>query len=260
MAIVTLTTDLGTKDFYVASIKGKLLSLHSQAQVIDISHHIPAFDIQLAAFSVRNSYKDFPKGSIHIIGVNPAKTPLHKHVVVSYNDHFFIGSDNGFFSLLIDETAKAKIVEIKGDPSSKSQTFPVKDIFVEVAAFLLKDGEMGKIGPPVTQVFERNTLAPVLDADTIRGVARYIDYMGNITTNITGEMFRNVGKGRSFEITFRRLDYTIKQLSLDYESVPEGERLALFNHADHLEIAINRGNASKLFGIKIYDTIRIDFI
>ena len=259
MAIVTLTTDLGIKDFYVASIKGKLLSLFPNANIIDISHQIPAFDIQVAAFSLRNCYKDFPQGTIHIVGVNPAKTAAHKHVVIQYKGHTFIGADNGIFSLLIDEPLEAKVVEILVDQVARTQTFPVKDIFVEVAAYLLKGGNPEKIGPPVKVLLERSTMAPVLDADSIRGMALYVDSIGNITTNITSEMFKKVGQGRPFEITFRRLDYTIKQLSPDYENVPEGERLALFNHADHVEIAINRGNASKLFGIKLYDTIRVDF-
>lgn len=259
MSIVTLTTDLGVKDFYVASIKGKLLNLCPEVKIIDITHQVPPFDIQIAAFSLKNSYKDFPKGSIHIIGVNPALTALHTHVLILHKGHYFIGADNGIFSLLFDEVPE-EIYELNKRDASENQTFPVKDVFVPAAAQVLNGKAPATVGSKKTGILEKNTLAPVLESDSIRGIALYIDSMGNITTNISKEMLLHVGKGRDFEIGFRRLDYTIRNLSADYESVPEGEKLAIINNSGHLEVAINRGNASKLFGIKAYDTIRVDFI
>lgn len=258
MAVITLTTDLGTKDFYAAALKGILLKLCPSATIIDVTHHITPFDIQEAAFALGNCYKEFPEGSIHLIGVNPIKTSEHSHVVVVRDGHYFIGADNGIFSLLFQEE-DFEIFTIKDLDNAMSSTFPLKGVFAPVAAHI---GNGGLIEEVCTgkQNFKRvNALAPVIETDSIMGLVIYIDSLGNITSNITKGLFDYVGKGRDFEISFRRAGYSITKLSANYNAVPEGEKLALFNNFNYLEIAINSDNASKLFGMKKLDTVRIDF-
>lgn len=258
MAIVTLTTDLGTKDFYSASIKGRIYSLCPQVTLVDITHEIPPFDIQAAAFSLRNAYPDFPEGSIHIIGVNPIENEQQKHVIVFHEGHYFIGSDNGIFSMLFNETPQ-QVWRIKLTQEIPQKTFLTKDVFATVAAHIANGMELGDITSGSHFLQEKNALVPVVESDAIRGMAVYIDAMGNITTNITKQLFKEIGLGRDFEIAYRRADYSIKKISSNYDQVPEGEKVALFNSFESLEIAINKGNASKLFGMRLYDIIRIDF-
>lgn len=259
MAIVTLTTDLGTKDFYAASIKGRIYSLCPNATIVDVTHEIPPFDIQVAAFSLKNLYPDFPKGSIHLIGVNPVENNIQKHVVVFHDGHYFIGADNGIFSLLFDEAPQQTLLlSIKDQTAQK--TFPAKDVFATAAAHIANGGELAEITSGSHVIQEKSGLAPILETNSIRGVCIYIDAMGNITTNITKKLFQYVGKGRNFEIAYRRADYSISKIHDNYDQVPEGEKVALFNNFNYLEIAINRGSASKLFGMNQYDTIRIDFV
>lgn len=255
MAVITLTTDLGLKDYYVASVKGAILSELPSAQIIDITHEIPSFDLLKASLVIKNCYQNFPKGSIHIIGVNDEH---ETHLVVYANDHYFIGADNGMFSLIFD-TQPEKIVEIKTNNVRNRLTFPTKDIFVKVACYLAKGGKIEGIGNSKQGISERTLFRAVSEGSAIKGMAIYIDHYGNIITNITKKLFDDFGKNRRFTILLRRAEYEISQISESYSSVPEGERMALFSSTGYIEIAMNRGNASQLFGIKQGDTIRVEF-
>jgi hypothetical protein len=258
MSIITLTTDLGLKDYYVAGLKGAILSQIPDVSIVDISHEIPAFNIGVAAFCLKNCYQDFPVGTIHIIGVRPEADEYTKHLVIKYKGHYFIGADNGMFSLLFDESPQ-EIFDINIVSDEDKRTFPTKNIFVSVACHIGRGGTLELIGNKTNSITERTNFQPVIEEDVIRGMAMYIDSYGNITTNITRTLFTMVGNNRAFSIVFRRSDYNIHELKFNYNEVPEGEKLALFSTNNHLEISINRGNASKLFGIKLSDIIRIEF-
>jgi len=258
MAIVTLTTDLGTKDFYAASLKGKIYSLCPNVTIVDITHEIPPFDTGIAAFSLKNTYHDFPEGSIHIIGVDPVEKEDQKHVVVFHDGHYFISADNGVFSFLFDKTPQ-QVLKIKPSNTSLTTTFPAKDIFATVAAHLASGKELNEVTSGSHIIVDRNSIIPTLESNTIIGHAIYIDSMGNITTDITKDTFVQMGMGRTFEIGFRRPDNSIRKISSYYNQVPKGEKLALFNNCNNLEIAINEGSAAKLFGMKRGDVIRVNF-
>lgn len=258
MSVITLTTDLGIKDFYVASIKGSIFSELPEAVIIDITHEIPAFNISVAAFCLKSCYEDFPDGSIHIIGVSPEANEFVKHVVIKHKGHYFIGADNGVFSLLFEEKIE-DVFEINIIPDEDRRTFPTKDVFVKVACHIGRGGTLEIIGTRLEALTVKTNFAPVIEEDTIKGMAIYLDSYGNITTNITKQLFQIIGKNREFAIVFRRSNYNISKIYFNYSDVPEGEKIALFSNRSHLEIAINKGNASKLFGIKLSDTIRIEF-
>lgn len=258
MAIITLTTDLGLTDFYVASVKGKILSLCPTAQIVDVSHQIPHFDISNAAFCLKNCYADFPKGSIHIVGVNTISGNHLNHLLIYHNEHYFISADNGFFSLMFDEEIK-NVYHINLPEGKQDFTFPTKDLYAVVAAQLANGKPMNQFASMGNISIIKTSFQPVTDANSIKGMAIYIDSMSNITTNINKSLFEKIGQNREFEVVFRRSEYSIKFINQNYNQVPEGEKLALFNNNDYLEIAINKGEAAKLFGIKQFDTIRIDF-
>ena len=127
MSIITLTTDLGLKDYYVASIKGHILSQLPDASIIDVSHDIPPFNISVAAFCLKNCYQDFPEGTIHIIGVSPEANEHVCHLIIKHNEHYFIGADNGMFSLLFDEKP-TEVFNLNIIPDNDRRTFPTKDV------------------------------------------------------------------------------------------------------------------------------------
>lgn len=258
MRIVTLTSDLSTRDFYVGAIKGALYSEYPQVNIVDITHQIPSYNISIAAFSLKNCYRDFPEGTIHVIAVSTESTEEVRHLAVAYDNHIFIGPDNGVFALIFEEEA-TEMVEISLFPNQHLSKFPAKEIFVKAAGLILKGNELSSLGIPTDRLLEKVDIAPTTEQDLIKGHAIYIDAFGNIITNISKEMFEMIGKDRPFQILFRREQYAISVINQNYNEVPEGEMLALFSHNGYLEIAINKGNASNLFGIKLNDTIRIEF-
>ncbi|MFT6745975.1 MAG: S-adenosylmethionine hydrolase [Glaciecola sp.] len=259
MAIVTLTTDLGTKDFYAASIKGRIYTLCPNVSIVDITHEVPPFDVEIAAFSLKNTYKDFPKGSIHIIGVDPVEKENQKHVIVFHDDHYFVSADNGLFSFLFD-IIPDQVLLIDIASHSTTTTFPAKDIFATVAAHLASGKSLDEVTSGQHVLVNRSSIGPTFESNTISGHAIYVDSMGNITTDITKEAFKKIGLGRNFEVGFRRPGNSIQKISRYYNQVPAGEKIALFNNFNSLEIAINQGNASKLFGMKRGDVIRVNFV
>lgn len=255
MNIVTLTTDFGLKDYYAGMLKGTLLSAHADLQLIDITHHIPTFDIVKAAFVLKNTYPTFPKGSIHIISVNNFYNKQSSFLVIKKDDHYFIGADNGVFSLIFEGNVD-NVYELNYQGMGTSE---VNQVFAKTVKALAEGKELHEIGTAKEEgIMERITLQPVVKKDQLVGSVIHIDNYENVITNITKELFEKIGKQRSFKLYFKRHD-PITSLSWHYFDVPIGEMLCLFNAADYLEIALNLGKASSLLGLDIDDTVQIEF-
>ncbi len=231
MAIITLTTDLGSKDFYQAALKGSILTILPTANIVDITHEVPSFNISYAAFVLKNVYPYFPKNTVHLIGIDSVFSESTKYVALKYKDHFFVGADNGIFSLLFDEKPD-EIVELNIMQDLKYLHFPLVDIFVKAATSLAKGGKLKDVGIPTAEIEQR--------------------------TLFTKDLFTKIQRNRDFTLYFRKSE-TINQLSWHYNEVQEGEKLCLFGISNHLEIAINKGKASGLLGLHLNDIIRIEF-
>ncbi|KAA3650465.1 MAG: hypothetical protein DWP98_04455 [Bacteroidetes bacterium] len=258
MAIITLTTDLGNKDHYAGVVKGNIFKLCPNAIIIDITHQIAPFNILEAAFTVKNSYAEFPEGSIHIIGVNPDSKKDVIHLAIEHNGHYFIGSDNGIFSLIFDEKPQ-RIFQLDIMSSYEGSSFPIKEIYTKAASHIANGGTLEMIGKPKQDILEKSLFRALSVGDIIKGMVTHIDHYGNIITNIEKDFFTVFGMNRDFVIEFRDGSYDINTISTSYSDVAEGEKLALFSSSKLLEIAINQGNASKLLGIRNLDSIRIMF-
>jgi S-adenosylmethionine hydrolase len=257
MAIITLTTDLGDKDIYLAALKGSILKLLPDVNIVDITNSVSAFNIQQAAFILKNSFHYFPDNTVHLIGIDTVYNSFTRYLIVRYKNHYFVGADNGIFSLMFDSDPD-EIFEINIMQDLKFLHFPLADIFVKAACHLAKGAKPELIGLPVNEVEKKMNLQPVLEKNLIKGAVIYIDSFQNVITNITKEFFNTVQQGRRFTLYFKRNE-TINQLSWHYNEVPEGEKLCLFGISDHLEIAINKGNASGLLGLNLGDSVIIDF-
>lgn len=257
MAIITLTTDLGSKDFYQAALKGSILAALPTAQIVDITNEIPSFNISYAAFILKNAYPYFPKNTVHLIGIDSVFSENSRYMAVRYKDHYFVGADNGIFSLLFEESPEEQ-VELNIMQDVKFLHFPLVDIFVKAATHLARGGKLKDIGIPTGTIEQRSTIQPVIEHDMIRGSVIYIDTFCNVITNITKDLFTKIQRNRDFTLFFRKSE-TITQLSWHYNEVPEGEKLCLFGISNHLEIAINKGKASGLLGLHINDIVRVEF-
>ena len=254
---------MGTSDHYVAAVKGAILSQHPEALIVDVSHCISPFNNSHAAFVLRNAYPEFPKGSIHIIGVNPEGDAQTAHLVVRHAGHLFVGADNGIFSLLFDEPPQ-EIFELTMKLDTDHLAFPTKNIFVKAACHLARGGTPEVIGRKVTTVREQINVRPVVTDEAIKGEVIHVDHYGNIVTNITRGLFESMVKRGGFRISFGRPMHDIKQVHRTYSDVPQGERVAFFGDSDHLEIAVNKGvtgaggGASQLLGLHVKDTVRLE--
>src|SRR5512138_1750299 len=147
MAIITLTSDWGLRDHYIGSVKGAILRQHPEAVIVDISHLVEPFNLNQAAFIIRNSYRSFPKGTIHILGINEEASIETPHTLVLHEGHYFIGADNGIFSLIFDEKPE-QILEIDVVQDSDYYTFPSRDVFAKVACHIAQGLPYEELGHP----------------------------------------------------------------------------------------------------------------
>lgn len=274
MSIITLTTDFGLKDHFVGALKGKIISEYPEVQIIDISHDVDLFNISEASYIINASYGGFPKKTVHIIGVDSERTYENKHIALQWNDHYFICADNGILSILTQKIVPQKIVEINIHDRLTEGSSDM-DVFIKVACHLAKGGALSVIGKEIQQIKVVNELQAVVasDGNGIKGYVVYIDHYGNCVTNISRKMFAEIGKNRSFEIKFGTKN--IKKIHTGYSDFKvsekytlkdyEGEKLALFNEAGFLEIAIYKsnpqtvGSAKSLLGLKYRDVVSILF-
>jgi S-adenosyl-L-methionine hydrolase (adenosine-forming) len=210
------------------------------------------------SFILRNAYPDFPKGSIHIVGVNTEAGTKTPHIAVKYNDMYFLGADNGVFSLLF-ENEDIEAVELEIMQESDYFTFSSRDVFVKAASIIAEGRPMSQLGPPYKDLNILYAFKPIITDNKIEGKVIFIDDYENVFVNITRETFKKVGKGRPYIINFKVAGYAIRTLHSSYSDVLEGERLALFGSTGYLEIAINKGKAASLLGLGLTDAVSVSF-
>lgn len=259
MSIITLTTDYGLKDHFVGALKGKILSEYSEAKIIDISHEIDPFNTVEASYIISAAYTSFPKGTVHLIGVDMEHNKENKHIVMQWNDHYFIAADNGILSMVSQKIVPQKIVAINIHDLLPSDAADL-DVFVKVACHIAKGGLMNIIGKEINTIKQVTDLQAVVAADgnSLKGHVIYIDHFGNVITNITKKYFIEIARGRPYEIELKTKN--IKTILPNYSAIAssekypiksyEGEKLAIFNEAGFLEIAIFRSNPSKVGSAK----------
>lgn len=247
MGIITLTSDWGLNDYYAAAVKGMIIQSMPDARIVDITHQVKPFDIEQAAYILKNAYHCFPEGSVHIIGVNTEESADQPHTVARYNKHYFIGTDNGVFSLIFDGTPE-KLVILDILQESDNFTFSGRDRFVKAAVHLAGGGDIDQLGTEKPEMEKKMLFEPVVNHDSIRGIVAHIDTYQNLITNIPKELFLEKTRGRAFTITLRSAQ--VKKIHESYGDVAEGEVVALFSSTGVLEIALNKSKASMLLGIR----------
>lgn len=258
MVIITLTSDWGSGNHYPGAVKGALLRQFPEAKIIDVTHDIPSFDIIQASFVLKNAFPNFPEGSIHLVGVNTEGGIESPHVAVKYQGQYFVGADNGIFSLMFNNQA-IEAVELDIIQDSDFFTFSTRDVFVKAAAMIAGGKSLDELGHPYPELNERFAFNPVVYQNKIIGKVIFVDDYGNVFVNIDQELFKKAGKGRGFMINFRSPDDGIDTICTSYSDVVPGEKVALFGSTGYLEIAINQGKASALLGLEANDTITITF-
>ena len=250
MPILTMTSDIGKRDYLVGAIKGQILQINDQFNIVDITHDLPPFNYPQTAYVCRNAFHNFPVDSFHLVLVNLFDTRLSHVLMVRYHDQYIGIADNGLITMILEEKPQ-EVVAIPLEQGRQKNVLHIASVFARAFTDLLSGVAFEKLGRTDVVIREKNALRPMLGSNWIDGQIIYIDHFENVVVNITRQEFESQRKGRSFKIVFRR-DEVIDRISETYADVQNGEKVALFNAAGYLEIAINKGNAAGLFGLKGY--------
>ena len=274
MSIITLITDFGHKDYFVGALKGKILSEQKEAVIVDISHEIDLFNTLEASYCIEAAYSNFPKGTIHIIGVDSERVGDTQHIAMQWDDHYFICADNGILNTLIQKKIPQKIVAITIHDRVNTDVSDM-DVFSAVACHISRGGLLNVIGKEIQSLKSVSVLTSSVSDDLaeIKGQIVYIDSFGNCVTNISQKQFNDTIRNRKFEIIIKNKKIT--RLHKSYSDFPvsdtkqlkdlEGDFLALFNENGYLEIAIYKsnpktvGSAATLLGLHFRDSISVKF-
>jgi len=258
MHIITLTSDWNENDYYVASIKGKLLSGCPEVIIVDITHRIKSYNTAQAAFIVRNSYPNFPDNTVHIIAVNTEPENGGQLLAAKINKQYFLCADNGMLGLLGGPDPEV-VVKLDESPEEEPLSFISLHLFADKACALAGGTPITSLGTTTTEYNKQTPLRPTLEDHTITGSVIYIDSYFNAITNISRELFDRVGNGRNFQIFVQSKHYMLNRINLRYNESLPGELLAIFNSAGLLEIAIRNGNAAGLLNLNTNSTVRVEF-
>lgn len=246
MALITITSDLGTRDHYLAALKGAIYCNGVNVPIVDITHSIKPFDLKEAAFIVRNAYRHFPKGSIHIVHINASNGSARLLLAVA-DGHYFITFDNGFLSLAFDKTPH-ETYEINEELLENNPLLN-QEAIGKVVNLLVQEYKPTDFAHLTTETRNLMLMQPITTAASIRGTVIHIDNFSNAVVNITRSMFEQFTGSKRF--TIQANAGSSRLISNDYSEVDEGDMVCLFNASGYLEIAINKGKAENLLGLKI---------
>ena len=268
MALITLTSDFGLQDYIAGAVKGQLLQIDPEFRIHDVSHQIAPFNYPQAAYICRNALWQFPENTYHIILVNLFEQKPEYLLLAALNGQYIFCADNGLLQMILP----AKPDLVVGLPLDRNE---IKNTLycTRRIGLVIRALEYGAnpltLGDPDIKYIEKNDLRPLLGDNYIEGQIIFIDKFENVIVNITRDEFEAQRRGRSFRIVFKRNEI-IDRISESYADVPQGEKLAIFNSANYLEVAINKGNAAGLFGLQdftdqslqhhlFYQTVKVYF-
>jgi S-adenosylmethionine hydrolase len=260
--IITLLTDYGTRDSFVASIKGIILKTNPQAQIIDVTHEIAPQDIWEAAFTLKNVYNQFPKGTIHLAVVDPGVGSGRRPIIAVTESYYFIGPDNGLFSFIYREAERLRVHHITAAhyfTTASGQTFHGRDIFAPVAASLAKGVPSGYFGDEIADFIKLNVPTAKRTERTIDGHVVHIDRFGNLITNITAKDLQPLlgEAGATSAVSVSLGGREVEGLKKFYAESPPGQPGAIVNSSGHLEIFLYRQNARQALAVKRGAAVRV---
>ena len=264
MSVITLLTDFGTDDEYAGLMKGVILSINPSAVIVDITHQIDSQDIIQAAFTIHSSYRFFPDGTVHLVVVDPGVGTGRALIALEMGRQFFIAPDNGVLTLLLNAADITAIIGVTNSQyflTSVSHTFHGRDKIAPVGAHVSRGVELKALGSEIdlADVVRLDELyARILENGELLGKIISIDHFGNLITNIDSNRLASMGKNdpaKTIHVKIGR--YTINGLSATYDSVEENSPLALIGSRGYLEVAVNRGCASRYFNAKKGDPVRL---
>ena len=257
--MITLLTDFGMRDPYVAEMKGTILSLYPKAQIIDISHDVEKFNVRMGAFILASAVPYFPEGTIHIGVVDPGVGTKRLPIIIKTNRGYFVGPDNGLLIIAANREGiqHTYLIDNLKFPQLFS-TFHGRDIFAPVAAYLAKGADVTNFGNEISSYIMPKFAKPRVEKGVIFGEIIYIDGFGNLITNIPEELLNeiDIGENRYIRIKFQKEIQRVR-FSITYGDVSTKSPLAIIGSHGYFEISVNQGNAQQFYGVRIGEQIEI---
>jgi S-adenosylmethionine hydrolase len=254
--VITLTTDFGLTEPYVAMMKGVVLTIHPEARLVDLSHQVRAGAVSEGARVILEAFPFFPKGTVHVAVVDPGVGSERRLLAVEARGHYFVGPDNGIFWPVIKSAGRTRVIElIEKDffQAPVSQTFHGREIFAPIAAHLARGIALERLGRPIDDPVQLDVPSPFEENGILYGEIVHMDHFGNLITNIDRSVLERFLRTTQPVITVGSL--VIRGLRRTYGDVDAGNTLALINSANKLELAVNLGNASEYIGVKEEDIL-----
>ena len=255
MAIVTLLTDSGKSDHYAGAIKAAILKVNPGINIVDISHQVEACDVAHGAFLLKSVFRDFPKGTVHLVGVDAVGNPGDAYIALQLEDHYFVGVDNGLFGLI--STKPHQQLATLNTINTVESTFPEKDILAPASAKLASGVAITSLGKPRTTFKKRIDRHVKATRKQISGHVVRVDHYGNLVTNIPKNDFDVLSKGKNFTIQVGGEKF--RRIHSNYNNTEQGDCFVIFNSLGLLEIGIYKGNATELLGLTYDSPISITF-
>jgi len=257
--IITLLSDFGLKDPYVAEMKAVILSICPEARIVDISHEIEKFNIRMGAFVLASAAPYFPTGTVHVAVVDPGVGTKRRPIIVETKRCFYVGPDNGLLMLAAQKEGISHVYHVSNPRymlPQVSRTFHGRDVFSQAAAHLARGCPPSEFGPEIHDYALPEFAKPYVKKGGLLGEVLHIDDFGNIVSNISAVDLEKMGvrEGSLLHVKLRGKTWALKFCSA-YGEVPAKKPLGIIGSSDFLEISINKGNASKVFKAKIGDSV-----
>ena len=243
--VIALLTDFGSRDHYAGTLKGVLLSVCPDATLVDIGHDIPAHDVLAGAMELAACYRYFPSGTIFLVVIDPGVGSTRRGIAADTGDYRFVAPDNGVLSAVFHESPPKKVVELterKYSLPTVSRTFEGRDRFAPAAAYLAKGIPLPSLGKSIKDFYVLDLPRPSVSEGELAGEIVRVDRFGNLITNIDRKTFEHFARGAGIAIVVG--GHEIPRVVATYAEAPAGELCALFGSTDHLEIAVNAGDAA----------------
>lgn len=248
--VITLTTDFGLRDYYVSAMKAVMLGIAPEVRLIDVSHDIPSQDIMAGSWVLKNSAMLFPSKTVHAVVIDPGVGTDRHPIALQVEDQYFVGPDNGIFSLLTSDSdyTAVRLTKQQYLRESPSNTFHGRDIFAPAAAHLSRGVPLEELGEPLDELVSYRWMQPIADKDGVQGTVIHIDKFGNLVTNIPQALIREVIEGKEVKIYIGNV--ILNDISNTFGAVAEGEPVAYIGSAGMLEVGINKGDAEEMLGVQ----------
>ncbi len=261
MPVITLLTDYGIKDSYVAEVKGAILKISPDATIVDVSHDVGNYDIESGAFHLARAAPYFPEGTVHVCVVDPGVGGARKPIIVEAGGAWFVGPDNGLMAPAAERLGVESIWEITNTdmlPPRVSYVFDGRDVFGPTGAHISMGVTPDRLGTEIGDMIRLTAYTPRLDGDTVYAQVIHVDGFGNLITNVTYENLEKMGVSGDarFKVKTRGIDLDLPY-ARRFSAVPEGEPLLLVAGGGYLEISVNQGNAAERLGLGKGDEVTL---